>query len=81
MLAPLIKRCLEKDRKARVSDIGVARFLMTETLPASVASTAGTCDGKLLVVVAQGRVTSGAGQAIQVVLNWSEELKQRVQTK
>src|SRR5213593_1917190 len=28
----LLKRCLEKDRRARVSDIGVARFLMTETI-------------------------------------------------
>ncbi len=31
----LLKRCLEKDRRARVSDIGVARFLMTETLEGS----------------------------------------------
>jgi eukaryotic-like serine/threonine-protein kinase len=30
----LLKRCLEKDRKARISDVGVARFLMTETIPA-----------------------------------------------
>ena len=28
----LLKRCLEKDRKARISDIGVARFLLNETL-------------------------------------------------
>ena len=28
----LLKRCLEKDRRARVSDIGVAKFLMTETI-------------------------------------------------
>ena len=27
----LLKRCLEKDRRARISDIGVARFLMNET--------------------------------------------------
>ena len=26
----LLKRCLEKDRRARISDIGVARFLMNE---------------------------------------------------
>ena len=30
----LLKRCLEKDRRARVSDIAVARFLMTETIAA-----------------------------------------------
>src|SRR5438477_3667860 len=29
----LLKRCLEKDRNARISDVGVARFLMTETMP------------------------------------------------
>ena len=28
----LLKRCLEKDRRARISDIGVARFLMNETI-------------------------------------------------
>ena len=31
----LLRRCLEKDRRVRVSDIGVARFLMTETVPAT----------------------------------------------
>ena len=30
----LLMRCLVKDRKQRISDIGVARFLMAETLPA-----------------------------------------------
>jgi serine/threonine-protein kinase len=33
-----LKRCLEKDRRARVSNIGVARFLMTETIPTSASS-------------------------------------------
>ena len=28
----LLRRCLEKDRKARIPDIGVARFLMNETI-------------------------------------------------
>jgi Tol biopolymer transport system component len=28
----LLKRCLEKDRKARISDVGVARFLLNETI-------------------------------------------------
>ena len=28
----LIRRCLEKDRRARIGDISVARFLMTETI-------------------------------------------------
>src|SRR5262245_1932405 len=30
----LLKRCLEKDRRARVSDVGVARFVMAETFTA-----------------------------------------------
>jgi hypothetical protein len=40
----LLKRCLEKDRRLRVSDIGVARFLMTETIaaPDTVAAVTGT---------------------------------------
>ncbi len=33
----LLKRCLEKDRKARISDIGVARFLLDEKLAATEA--------------------------------------------
>ena len=28
----LLERCLEKDRRARISDIGVARFLLSETI-------------------------------------------------
>jgi eukaryotic-like serine/threonine-protein kinase len=31
----LLKRCLEKDRRARIADISVARFLMTETIESS----------------------------------------------
>src|SRR5262245_51211130 len=34
----LLKRCLEKDRKARVADISVARFLIDEKVGAEVAS-------------------------------------------
>ena len=36
----LLRRCLEKDRKARISDVGVARFLLTETLPAAASQAA-----------------------------------------
>jgi eukaryotic-like serine/threonine-protein kinase len=35
----LLLRCLEKDRRARVGDIAVARFLMTETIAAAAPST------------------------------------------
>src|SRR6185436_12764130 len=30
----LLKRCLDKDRRTRIGDISVARFLMNETIPA-----------------------------------------------
>jgi serine/threonine-protein kinase len=31
----LLKKCLEKDRRARVSDIAVARFLLAESMPST----------------------------------------------
>jgi eukaryotic-like serine/threonine-protein kinase len=34
----LLKRCLEKDRKQRIADISVARFLATERLPLAAAA-------------------------------------------
>ena len=34
----LLKRCLEKDRNARVSDIAIARFLMSETITGTTAA-------------------------------------------
>src|SRR5712692_263791 len=40
----LIRRCLEKDRRARVSDIAVARFLITETIPAAGSALVGASD-------------------------------------
>jgi Tol biopolymer transport system component/tRNA A-37 threonylcarbamoyl transferase component Bud32 len=33
----LIKRCLDKDRRTRIGDVAVARFLMTETIASSQA--------------------------------------------
>jgi serine/threonine-protein kinase len=38
----LLRRCLEKDRKVRISDMAVARFLMTETMPAPAAGVPAT---------------------------------------
>ena len=39
----LVKRCLEKDRKARIGDVAVARFLLDEAsaVPSAVAATIG----------------------------------------
>ena len=42
----LLKRCLEKDRKARISDIGVARFLLNETIEAPPAAAAASSPGR-----------------------------------
>jgi len=51
----LLKRCLEKDRKARISDIGTARFLMTETIapasPVSVSSHPAQADRRRSVAI------------------------------
>jgi serine/threonine-protein kinase len=51
----LLKRCLEKDRKARISDIGTARFLMTETIapasPVSVSSQPAQADRRRSVAI------------------------------
>src|SRR5499427_6155278 len=35
----LLRRCLEKDRRARIGDISTVRFLLNESLPALVAAT------------------------------------------
>ena len=55
----LIKRCLEKDRGARVADISTARFLMTETISAPLAP---AIEGVSHVApAARGRLVFGTG--------------------
>ena len=54
----LLKRCLEKDRRARISDIGVARFLMNEptaTGPALSAAIATPASRRRLVTAVSRR--------------------------
>ncbi len=48
----LLKKCLEKDRRARVSDIAVARFLLAESIPATAASTASLRSRRQLLAIA-----------------------------
>src|SRR5437867_3815174 len=65
----LLKRCLEKDRRARVSDIGVARFLMTETIasPATAAaSTPGPSRRRIVTGVSIGVLSGIIATAIAV---------------
>ena len=61
----MLQRCLEKDRRARISDIGVTRFLMNETIappPEAVGSLPGAAAGSrrgLVVGVAIGLAVGG----------------------
>jgi eukaryotic-like serine/threonine-protein kinase len=48
----LLKKCLEKDRRARVSDIAVARFLLAESIPWTAASTASLWSRRRLLAIA-----------------------------
>ena len=48
----LLKKCLEKDRRARVSDIAVARFLLAESIPSTAASTAPLRSRRRLLAIA-----------------------------
>ena len=60
----LLKRCLAKDRRARISDIGVARFLMNE--PTATAdpvqpTIAAPASRRRLVTAVAGGLLAGAG--------------------
>ena len=59
----LLRRCLEKDRKARIPDIGVARFLMSETTGASSAAAPGLPRSRRATAVA-----AAVGLAIGAIL-------------
>ena len=48
----LLKKCLEKDRRARVSDIAVVYFLLTESVPSPAASTASLRSRRRLPAIA-----------------------------
>ena len=58
----LLRRCLEKDRRARISDIGVARFLMNETIAAPQPAQAPTVvpRGRWMAPVAAGVLLGAA---------------------
>ena len=55
----LLKRCLEKDRRARIGDVAVARFLLNETIAPHPAAGAAT---------APHRHPSGAGRLVAAAL-------------
>ena len=57
----LLKKCLEKDRRARVSDIAVARFLLAESIHATAAFTPSQRSRRRLLAIA---AVIGVGGAI-----------------
>jgi len=69
----LLKRCLEKDRRARIGDISVARFLMNERIPARLTPLApadATARFRMLLIVAAsviGGLLIGGGAALQLL--------------
>jgi serine/threonine-protein kinase len=68
----LLKRCLEKDRRARISDVGVARFLMNETLetPPPSAAPAPVGSGRRRLVPIAAGVLAGAA-LVAAAWTWS----------
>jgi serine/threonine-protein kinase len=71
----LIRRCLEKDRRARIGDVSTARFLMTETLSSTSAAVAApqpvpvTVPGRRVWVTAS--VALLAGIILATVAAWA----------
>jgi hypothetical protein len=67
----LVQRCLEKDRRSRISDIGVARFVMNEPLPPAAgraATTSSIASRRTVLAAAAGGLLAGALIAFAV---WS----------
>ena len=70
----LLRRSLEKDRKARIPDIGVARFLLNETFPApSVAAPAAPRSRRATVMAAIVGLAIGAIVIAMMWLIWSPQ--------
>jgi eukaryotic-like serine/threonine-protein kinase len=63
----LLKKCLEKDRRTRLSDIAVARFLLAESLPSTAASTGSPRSRRLLPAIA---AMAALGVAMVAVGAW-----------
>jgi hypothetical protein len=64
----LLRRCLEKDRKARIPDIGVARFLINETI--SMPHPAATGSARPLRTVAIAAALGLTIGAIVTAMTW-----------
>ena len=56
----LLKRCLEKDRKVRISDIGVARFLLNETIDESAGGSTAVSSSRRAAAIAAVALLFGA---------------------
>src|SRR5262249_36523786 len=64
----LLRKCLEKDRRARVSDIAVARFLLAESMP-SIAAPAPSAQSRRRRLVTAA-AAAAAAIAIAAVGTW-----------
>ena len=70
----LLKRCLEKDRSARISDVAVARFLITETIAppsAPVVAPALPAPAPRWRLVAGTAVGLAAGVVLTAIAAWA----------
>ena len=68
----LVRRCLEKDRAARISDIGVARFLMTEMMPSApvVATPVSPARAPRRTLVTAAVIALAAGISLTAAVAW-----------
>jgi serine/threonine-protein kinase len=62
-LSVLLHRCLEKDRRQRIADISIARFLLTETIAPTVPPTAPHVSRRRDVLIAGGATVLTAALA------------------
>src|SRR5262245_5985824 len=71
----LIRRCLEKDRRARIGDISIARFLLTETLASTPAAVVASQPAPVAIPRRRVWVTASvallAGIALATVAAWA----------
>jgi serine/threonine protein kinase/Tol biopolymer transport system component len=76
----LLKRCLEKDRRARVADIAVAQFLLTETIVTSPDRASGSVGSdksnqpssrpRWVIAAAAGLLAAAVALAAGTVVGW-----------
>jgi Tol biopolymer transport system component len=71
--AMLVRRCLERDRRRRISDVSTIRFLLDEQLPAAALPAAGRIAGQLspLTLIAAAVALTVAAALLGGALAWN----------